>query len=217
MLRTKMMKMAATVAATTAVICTSAFAANVVSTTDVNVRSGPDNSYAVLTVMRKGTSSEKLGMNGNWVKVKVNGKTGYVYKSFLKEDAASAETPTEKKTVSITASSLNIRSGPGTKYDIIGAVKKGKTVTVVGTNGDWYKIEYNGKDGYINKKYTKDQTKTVTITANSLNVRSGPGTKYNIIGKLKKGSTAVAVEKSGDWYKIQYGKGYGYIHVKYTK
>ena len=76
MISSKKMKFAVTTAAATAVVCTGALAANVTSTTDVNVRSGPGSSYSVLTVMKKGTTTSQLGTSGSWAKVTVNGKTG---------------------------------------------------------------------------------------------------------------------------------------------
>ena len=218
MLRTKMMKIAASAAVSAVIVCTGAFAADVVSVTDVNVRSGPDNSCAVVAVMKKGTSAEKLGKSGNWIKVRVKGKTGYVYSKYLKDAPDSPdEAGVEKKTVSVTASSLRVRSGPGTTYNTIGYMKKGSEAVVVETSGKWYKIEYKGKYGYISSQYTKDITKTVEITASSLHVRSGPGKEYKSIGTLKKGKTATVVAETTDWYKIEYKDGYGYISKKYAR
>lgn len=220
MLHTKITKIAASITAATVLFCTSAFAADVTANTDVNVRSGPDNSYAVVTVMRKGATTEKLGTSGNWIKVKVNNKTGYVYKRYLNDVKSDSEEDKiiETKTVSITADSLNVRSGPGKNYKILGTLKKGKTATVIGEpTGKWYKIDYGNDYGYISKNYTKDVTKKVTITASSLNVRSGPGKTYKSIGILKKGKTATVIAIANDWYKIEYGNDYGYISMKYTK
>ena len=218
MLRTKMMKIAASAAVSAVIVCTGAFADDVVSVTDVNVRSGPDNSCAVVAVMKKGTSAEKLGKSGNWIKVRVKGKTGYVYSKYLKDAPDSPdEAGVEKKTVSVTASSLRVRSGPGTTYNTIGYMKKGSEAVVVETSGKWYKIEYKGKYGYISSQYTKDVTKTVEITASSLHVRSGPGKEYKSIGALKKGKTATVVAETTDWYKIEYKDGYGYISKKYAR
>lgn len=41
-----------------------------------------------------------------------------------------------------------------------------------------------------------------TVNVDSLNVRSGPGTTYSIIGSLKKGTEVVKVSISGSWTKI---------------
>jgi hypothetical protein len=65
--------------------------------------------------------------------------------------------PTEAATVvptectpTITANQdANIRSGPGTVYDIVGALPKNGTATVAGKNSDgtWWYIEFSGGDG----------------------------------------------------------------------
>lgn len=232
MLHTRITKIAACVTAASTIFCTTAFAANVTANTDVNVRSGPDNGSAVVTVMRKGVTAEQLGTSGNWVKVTVNNKTGYVYKRYLndvKSDSDKDKDTAQTKTVTITADTLNVRAGAGKNTKVLGTLKKGKTATVVATSGDWYKIKYGNGYGYISKKYAKDaaatttkptetaQTKTVTITAGSLNVRAGAGKNTKILGVLKKGKTATVVATSGDWYKIKYGNGYGYISKKYAK
>ncbi len=53
----------------------------------------------------------------------------------------------------VIAVSANIRSGPGTEYRIIGSVKKGERLAVLGEEGDWYNVELaDGKRGWIHKK-----------------------------------------------------------------
>ncbi len=44
---------------------------------------------------------------------------------------------------------INIRSGPGTDYDKVGVLYTNAAVTVVGTNGDWLAISYNGQNGFV--------------------------------------------------------------------
>ena len=48
-----------------------------------------------------------------------------------------------------------------------------------------------------------------------LNVRKGPGTNYDSIGQLHQGDKVSIVAKNGEWYKIKYGSGYGYIHSNF--
>lgn len=50
-------------------------------------------------------------------------------------------------------SSLNIRSGPGSAYDRIGSLYDGDEITVTEVSGDWGKILYNGKTGWVNLMY----------------------------------------------------------------
>lgn len=59
------------------------------------------------------------------------------------------------------------------------------------------------------------QTGTVKV-GSELNVRSGAGTNYGTIGSLKNGSTVEIVETSGNWYKIKYGSGYGFVSKDYV-
>ena len=52
------------------------------------------------------------------------------------------------------ASSLNFRNGPGTGYNIIGSLSKGSKIKIIGANPNgWYKIDYNGKVGWVSATY----------------------------------------------------------------
>lgn len=54
----------------------------------------------------------------------------------------------------INASSLRVRSGPDTTFDTVtDSVPYGKTVTVTEVSGDWGKIVYKGKTGWISLLY----------------------------------------------------------------
>lgn len=49
---------------------------------------------------------------------------------------------------------LNIRSGPGKNYDVVASAKNGSTVTILGEENGFYKINYSGnKTGYVSKDY----------------------------------------------------------------
>ena len=64
--------------------------------------------------------------------------------------------PIKKVYVIITATSgLNIRETASASSKKLGVLKNGTTVQVIGETGNWYKINYNGKVGYIYKAYTK--------------------------------------------------------------
>ena len=52
---------------------------------------------------------------------------------------------------------------------------------------------------------------TGTVTAESLNVRSGYGASYNTIGALLKGTKVQILETKSGWHKILFNGGYGYI------
>src|SRR4051812_43483621 len=41
-------------------------------------------------------------------------------------------------------SDLNVRSGPGTRYQVVGTVQSGETVDVAGCTGRWCQISFSG-------------------------------------------------------------------------
>ncbi len=48
---------------------------------------------------------------------------------------------------------VNVRSGPGTNTNILGALHNGDLVTIVEQGDVWHKISYNGDEGYVFASY----------------------------------------------------------------
>lgn len=48
--------------------------------------------------------------------------------------------------------SANLRSGPSTETKSIGKLKRHTEINVISEENGWYKVSYNGKEGYISKK-----------------------------------------------------------------
>ncbi|NLZ50044.1 MAG: SH3 domain-containing protein [Clostridiales bacterium] len=140
--------------------------------------------------------------------------------------SSSQQSATTKGTV--TASKLNVRSGPGTNYDSIHTLWQGNVVTVLEQSNGWYKIQLsNGKTGWVSGTYlqvsgtenpVKSLSNTGTVTASKLNVRSGPDTSYSIIHTLWQGNTIKVIGESNGWYKIQLSNGTtGWVSGTYLK
>lgn len=56
----------------------------------------------------------------------------------------------------VTASLLNVRSGPGTKFPIVATVKKNEYIRVFAGIGDWYVVQLDSNYiGAVSKKYIK--------------------------------------------------------------
>lgn len=56
----------------------------------------------------------------------------------------------------VTATTLNVRSGPGTKYRVVTTVKKNEYIRVFAGVGDWYIVQVEGDYvGAVSKKYIK--------------------------------------------------------------
>ena len=82
-----------------------------------------------------------------------------------------------------------------------------------------YKVfDSTGKQVY--PKATKEPTKAnnaflTRVTANALNVRSGPSTKYRVNTVIRDKGTYTIVDTKGKWGKLKSGA--GWIHLDYTK
>ena len=53
----------------------------------------------------------------------------------------------------VNASSLNVRSGPGTSYSILGGLSDGAKVEVISESNGWAKIVYKDSEAYVSSKY----------------------------------------------------------------
>ncbi|MGL5346210.1 MAG: SH3 domain-containing protein [Peptostreptococcaceae bacterium] len=119
----------------------------------------------------------------------------------------------------VTASTLNVRSGPSTSNSVITKAYKGDKVEIIESSNGWHKIKLsNGKTGWSSGDYinivsgdsgssTPSTGKTGTVTASALNIRSGAGTSYSVVTKAYKGDKVEILETSGGWNKVKLSNG----------
>lgn len=123
------------------------------------------------------------------------------------------------KTGTVTASALNIRSGPSTSYSVITNVYKGDKLEILETSNGWYKVKLaNGKTGWGSGKYisvsgesdnnTSTTGKTGIVTADALHVRTGPSTSYSKLTKVYQGQSVSIIDSSDGWHKIKTPSGH---------
>ena len=63
------------------------------------------------------------------------------------------EAPETAAYIRCTGNNVNLRSGAGTGYAIIGNAEKGTTYAVLGQTGNWYKVNYQNKTAYLYNEY----------------------------------------------------------------
>lgn len=125
-------------------------------------------------------------------------------------EAAAPETGTPVGSGKITATSLNVRSGPGASNPKAGkALSKGAEIKIYEQKDGWARI---GAGQWVSMKYVemnkevKAKPKGV-VTASALNVRSGPGGSFKKVGKpLLKGEKLEVQEEKDGWIKIGEGR-----------
>ena len=77
----------------------------------------------------------------------------------------------------VTATTLNVRSGPGVNYGIITTVKKNEYIRVFAGIGDWYIVQVEGDYiGAVSKKYIKPIYPSTGNTSGNSNNSSNSGT-----------------------------------------
>ena len=192
----------------------------------LNVRSGPSTSYGITTKLYKGDKVEILETSNGWHKIKAsNGKIGWVSGDYIKVSSGSTSQPSTSTTkATVTATSLNVRSGAGTSYSVITKLSKGTVVDVIesASNG-WKKIKTSGgTTGWASGDYlttgsagnsstdnsTSQTSYKATVNTDSLNMRKGAGTSYSVITKLSNGTVVDVLESaSNGWKKIKTSNG----------
>lgn len=141
----------------------------------------------------------------------------------------------------VTATRLNVRTGPGTNYSILQSngnlviLDNGTRVTINSSSGNWYNVTftYGGKSltGYVCADYiaagssAASALTTGVVKADVLNVRTGPGIKYSRVtsaGKIVQlinGSKVTILSSQSGWYYITFsylGKTLtGYVSADY--
>lgn len=126
----------------------------VTTTTTVNVRSSDSEQADKLGKVSGGTKLELLEQRPNgWTKVNYEGKEGYIKSEFLQtvESAAGAEVI---GTVTATTN-INVRASASETADRLGVLSGGDSADLLGTEGDWSKIRYNGQIGYVKSEYVQ--------------------------------------------------------------
>lgn len=210
----------------------------------LNVRSGAGTSNKVITSLAKGTTITVLTRkedksNEVWYKYKIsNSKYGYVNSKYikLKENTVTDKVSSFERKATVKSSSLIVRFGSGSVYNQIGKLKKDDVIyinkKVKKTSGKtWYGFSYEDGHGYVNGDYINltqiisetDINQKAIVKEGPLNVRTGPGTGYNVRGSLAEGKSFQAIQiikKVNDivWYKYKFSDTkYGYVRGDYVE
>ena len=87
-------------------------------------------------------------INGGWNRVGLWNQIDYGFGGNTEMNTMIVSTPD--------GGTLNMREQPSKNADIIARIPNGTPVDVIGTTTDWYKLDYNGKEGWVMSKYLTD-------------------------------------------------------------
>ena len=129
-----------------------------------------------------------------------------------------------------TTGSVHVRKGPGLDYGTIDTVSKDHKYVYKAQQKDdrgvtWYKVDFNGRNGWISSKYATTYT-TSTETGKiygvgKSNIRTQASLTGKVLGTFPKGAEATHLDSATDgrgvkWYKIKYDGITGWVSSAYT-
>lgn len=136
----------------------------------VNLRQMPNTSSKILDRLYDGERVAVLSKHTNFYKVSYEGTVGYIHIDYVDLQPVMN---VEAGSVQITASSLNVRSGPGTSYSVLTSIPKGGTAQIIGINNGWFKINYKGTQGYVSPMYVTVGNFAVSSSSSSSDSSTG--------------------------------------------
>ena len=136
-------------------------------------------------------------------------------------------------TVNTEGSTLRLRSEANTSSTVLTKLPHKSQVDVLDeqANDGWYHVSYKGMEGYVSADYLiitedgadpavpvaapaaasetpSDQTADamyIKVLQGPLNIRTGPSTEYDRVGKLSVGKTVKVLDVLDGWYQIESG------------
>lgn len=121
-------------------------------------------------------------------------------------DTESSTSGSKKTYYKVTCTSLNVRSGPGTKYKRVGSLKKNTKVYPSSISKGWAKITYKSKVAYVSTSYLKKCYSDNRVTASKRNYVTHQNTA--IRSTYKYGSTNKCTIPAGKTIRCIYNPKY---------
>jgi mannosyl-glycoprotein endo-beta-N-acetylglucosaminidase len=156
---------------------------NFLAIVDLPVYDNSSGSLVHFATIKAKQSYPIISEAGNWIRIDIAGRIGYVHKS-------------------------GVQIGPIFRYTQYDLTLEEMLNIQMTKNPQTDKYRYD--KSYVHSAYVKVETPNTyptkgTVTATTLNVREGTGTNYWIVGTLKYGEPVEVLAKVGDWYEIEYG------------
>ncbi len=208
-----------------------------VTASTLNVRAEPNQNSRRVSVLHRGTMIDiyEVGINRNWLKIKVNNEWAYVHGDFVTVTAQTpppAPRPTNQVvgqgTVAVNA--LNVRAEANQSSRRLSVLSQGTKIDIYekGVNKDWLKIKVNNEWAYVHGDFVTVTAKTNsatptptnqvvgqgTVAVNALNVRAEANQSSRRLSVLSQG-TKIDIYEVGvnkDWLKIKVNNDWAYVH-----
>ncbi len=143
------------------------------------------------------------------------------------KDGAEAPAKTEYDDIAIAQvdNYVNVRSAASEEGEVLGKLYNNSACTVLGTEGDWYKIHSGNVEGYIKAEFLvlgdAELAKSVgyrvaDVTTETLNVRADSSTEAELLGQVPQGEELSVVEEKDGWVKVAIEEGDGWVSSEFV-
>ncbi len=115
---------------------------------------------------------------------------------------------------------VNVRADSTISSQVVAHLSGDEKVYVVGKAYEWFKIQLPpSTEVYVYKKYLEVKGSRAKSLADNLNVRSGPGLSYPVLGQVSRGDVFRFKRFSGDWVCVLAGDNrlYGWVHERFLR
>ena len=192
----------------------------VYATGEISLRKEATNSSTELAKIPVETELHCTKKNTSWYFVEYNGQEGYVSKTNVTKNKFVPINEAGSKVMYANEKKINVRLYPYASASIEGSYNRNDEVTVIASNGDWYKIQYSEtKTYYVSTTCLSDTKwvdplddsaydelfnqgiltdKPVMYTTDKVNLRATPRTDTtdNILTTLAKGRAVTVTAKA---------------------
>ncbi|WP_159461966.1 S8 family peptidase [Salirhabdus sp. Marseille-P4669] len=179
-------------------------------------------------LLTKGQVFPRISDYGNWHRIQFGNIYGYVHENAtipvnnpkIKNENNRFKNSDQQFITKVDSPVFDNSTGKLVQFAVI---EKGKNYPIVSDYGNWYRVLISDRVGYIHKSNVTLDMNTVSfsdyfeVTTNELPVYDNSTGSLVQIGTLTKGEVYKRISDYGNWHRIQFGKGYGYIHKSGTK
>ena len=174
--------------------------------------------------LKSGQTYRRVSDYGNWHRIQFNNHYGYVKKDGTSV-AINPRIPNLNKSYKRTSErfrasiDLPVYDNSSGKLVEFGTIRKNQTYYITNDYGNWYRIIFADRVGYINKEQVtglfNKNTKYFQAKTNApiYDNRSGSLVK---VGEVIAGQAYERVRDYGNWHQIRFGNYYGYVHKDNT-
>ncbi|MDD3815712.1 MAG: SH3 domain-containing protein [Desulfocapsaceae bacterium] len=107
---------------------------------------------------------------------------------------------------------VSLRTGPGEQYSVKWELGNGFPVRILSKKGKWTKVQdFENDKGWVNASMLNNEPHVIVKVNKGknkkINIRSGPGTKYSVVGKAYYGVVFEKKEQKKGWVKVKHESG----------